>query len=75
MWRRSGRFGLTDILLRAVKTLHSKKYGVDIPRFTHKSSTILYASTKEDDTIRYHSLHDNKYLQYYKGHKKRYGTI
>ncbi|KAF8525822.1 WD40-repeat-containing domain protein [Hysterangium stoloniferum] len=56
---------------KPVKTLHSKKYGVDIPRFTHKNSTIVYASTKEDDTIRYHSLHDNKYLQYFKGHKKR----
>lgn len=40
-----------------------------MPRFTHKNSAILYASTKEDDTIRYHSLHDNKYLQYFKGHK------
>jgi len=51
--------------------LHSKKYGVDLPRFTHKNSAIVYASTKEDDTIRYHSLHDNKYLQYFKGHKGR----
>ncbi|KAG8907163.1 member of Set1p complex, histone methyl transferase [Tulasnella sp. 403] len=51
-------------------TLYSKKYGVDLPRFTHKSSNILHASTKEDDTVRYHSLHDNKYLQYFKGHKK-----
>ncbi|RDB25808.1 WD repeat-containing protein 82 [Hypsizygus marmoreus] len=52
-----------------VKTLHSKKYGVDLPRFTHKNTAIVHASTKEDDTIRYHSLHDNKYLQYFKGHK------
>lgn len=51
--------------------LQSKKYGVDLPRFTHKNSAIIYASTKEDDTIRYHSLHDNKYLQYFKGHKER----
>ncbi|CAE6522067.1 unnamed protein product [Rhizoctonia solani] len=54
-----------------VKTLASKKYGVDLPRFTHKNTTIIYASTKEDDTIRYHSLHDNKYLQYFRGHKKK----
>ncbi|KAJ7593436.1 WD40-repeat-containing domain protein [Mycena floridula] len=54
-----------------LKTLQSKKYGVDLPRFTHKSTTIIHASTKEDDTIRYHSLHDNKYLQYFKGHKGR----
>ena len=51
--------------------MYSKKYGIDLPRFTHKSSAIVYASTKEDDTIRYHSLHDNKYLQYFKGHKQR----
>lgn len=56
---------------RTTKTLYSKKYGVDLPRFTHKSTAIVYASTKEDDTIRYHSLHDNKYLQYFKGHKGR----
>lgn len=54
-----------------MRTLYSKKYGVDLPRFTHKSTAIVYASTKEDDTIRYHSLHDNKYLQYFKGHKGR----
>lgn len=40
-----------------------------MPRFTHKNSAIIYASTKEDDTIRYHALHDNKYLQYFRGHK------
>ncbi|KAI6099695.1 WD40-repeat-containing domain protein [Pisolithus sp. B1] len=54
-----------------LKTLYSKKYGVDLPRFTHKNTTVIHASTKEDDTIRYHSLHDNKYLQYFKGHKQR----
>lgn len=59
----------TDHLGRHHKTLHSKKYGVDLPRFTHKNTAIIHASTKEDDTIRYHSLHDNKYLQYFKGHK------
>src|SRR6266568_4833795 len=54
-----------------MKTLYSKKYGVDLPRFTHKSSNIIHASTKEDDTIRYHALHDNKYLQYFRGHKSK----
>jgi COMPASS component SWD2 len=58
-------------MCRQLKTLHSKKYGVDLPRFTHKNTAIVYASTKEDDTIRYHSLHDNKYLQYFKGHRGR----
>ncbi|TFK72975.1 WD40 repeat-like protein [Pluteus cervinus] len=56
---------------KQLKTLHSKKYGVDLPRFTHKNTAIIHASTKEDDTIRYHSLHDNKYLQYFKGHKAK----
>lgn len=42
---------------------------MDLPRFTHKNSAIIHASTKEDDTLRYHSLHDNKYLQYFRGHK------
>ena len=59
---------------RMNKILYSKKYGVDLPRFTHKSSTIIYASTKEDDTIRYHSLHDNKYLSYFRGHQKKYAS-
>ncbi|KAH7873431.1 WD40-repeat-containing domain protein [Lentinula edodes] len=54
-----------------LKTLQSKKYGIDLPRFTHKSTAIIHASTKEDDGIRYHSLHDNKYLSYFKGHKGR----
>ncbi|KAG6832815.1 hypothetical protein H0H92_009434 [Tricholoma furcatifolium] len=54
-----------------MKSLYSKKYGVDLPRFTHRNTAILHASTKEDDTIRYHSLHDNKYLQYFKGHKEK----
>ena len=58
-------------LPRQVKILYSKKYGVDLPRFTHKNTAILHASTKEDDTVRYHSLHDNKYLQYFKGHRGR----
>lgn len=44
---------------------------MDLPRFTHKNTAIVHASTKEDDTIRYHSLHDNKYLQYFKGHKAK----
>ncbi|KAI0029316.1 WD40 repeat-like protein [Vararia minispora EC-137] len=54
-----------------LKTLYSKKYGVDLPRFTHKNTAVIHASTKEDDTVRYHSLHDNKYLQYFRGHTDR----
>lgn len=55
--------------------LYSKKYGVDLPRFTHKNTAIIHASTKEDDTVRYHSLHDNKYLQYFKGHTQKVITL
>ncbi|PWN24270.1 WD40 repeat-like protein [Microstroma glucosiphilum] len=60
---------------RHAKVLNSKKYGVNLARFTHSSSTVLYASTKTDDTIRYHSLHDNRYLQYFRGHKSRVCAI
>lgn len=30
------------------KTLASKKYGVKLAKFTHKNTSILYASTKEN---------------------------
>ncbi|GAA5830433.1 hypothetical protein JCM3766R1_002717 [Sporobolomyces carnicolor] len=49
----------------------SKKYGCHLARFTHKSSTVIYASTKGNDDIRYLSLHDNTFLRYFKGHTKR----
>lgn len=68
-------WSISSCFSRHVKTLYSKKYGVDLPRFTHKNTTLLHSSTKEDDTIRYHSLHDNKYLQYFKGHKERVTSL
>ncbi|KAH7884651.1 WD40-repeat-containing domain protein [Phlebopus sp. FC_14] len=68
---KSGKKVIHQSSSQHLKTLYSKKYGVDLPRFTHKNTTVIHASTKEDDTIRYHSLHDNKYLQYFKGHKQR----
>lgn len=49
----------------------SKKYGVDLIRFTHDSNTAVHASTKVDDTIRYLSLHDNKYIRYFRDHTKK----
>ncbi|KAH8549490.1 WD repeat domain 82-like protein [Umbelopsis sp. PMI_123] len=52
-------------------TLFSKKYGVHLARFTHRSSNVIYASTKDDDSLRYLSLHDNKYIRYFRGHKKK----
>ncbi|KAG0141554.1 hypothetical protein CROQUDRAFT_663648 [Cronartium quercuum f. sp. fusiforme G11] len=54
-----------------LKQAFSKKYGCCLARFTHKSSAIVHASTKEDDTVRYLSLHDNTYIRYFKGHKRR----
>ncbi|KAI7863879.1 WD40-repeat-containing domain protein [Spinellus fusiger] len=52
-------------------TLFSKKYGVNLARFTHHSNAIVHASTKEDDTLRYLSLYDNQYLRYFQGHTDR----
>ncbi|EPQ30543.1 uncharacterized protein PFL1_02068 [Pseudozyma flocculosa PF-1] len=46
----------------------SNKYGCHLARFTHHSSSVIYASTKQDETIRYHSVHHNSYLQYFRGH-------
>jgi COMPASS component SWD2 len=65
---------------RKLKNFWSKKYGVGLGRFTHRSGNIVHASTKvvadaraSEDThaLRYHSTHDNKYLSYFKGHTAR----
>ena len=37
---------------RAKKTLNSKKYGVDLIRFTHATNTVIHSSTKIDGTLR-----------------------
>lgn len=54
-----------------IRTVNSKKYGVDLIHFTHGNNTAIHSSTKVDDTIRYLSLHDNKYLRYFPGHSKK----
>lgn len=54
-----------------IRTVNSKKYGVDLIHFTHANNTAIHSSTKVDDTIRYLSLHDNKYLRYFPGHTKK----
>ncbi len=51
--------------------LNSKKYGVDLIRFTHDSFKAIHSSTKIDDKIRYLNLNDNKYSHYFTGHSKR----
>ncbi len=38
--------------LRAKKTLNSKKYGVDLIRFTHATNTVIHSSTKIDGKSR-----------------------
>ncbi|KAM7197859.1 WD40-repeat-containing domain protein [Rhypophila sp. PSN 637] len=53
-----------------VKTLLSKKYGVKLAKFTHASSSIIYASTKQNDAIRYLATHDNSFIRYFEGHEK-----
>lgn len=39
------------ITFRHEKQLYSKKYGVHLARFTHMSSAVIYASTKEDGKL------------------------
>lgn len=57
------------------RDIMSKKYGVDLIKYTHASNTAIHTSTKENDIIRYLSLHDNKYLRYFVGHEKRVVTL
>ncbi|KJX95078.1 WD repeat-containing protein [Zymoseptoria brevis] len=57
------------------KELKSHKYGSALARFTHHSTSILYASTKIDDGIRYLSMHDNSFIRYFKGHTGRVTSL
>eukprot|EP00270_Netrium_digitus_P009756 TRINITY_DN2988_c0_g1_i1.p1 TRINITY_DN2988_c0_g1~~TRINITY_DN2988_c0_g1_i1.p1 ORF type:complete len:409 (+),score=87.56 TRINITY_DN2988_c0_g1_i1:30-1229(+) len=55
-----------------VKTIHSKKYGVDQICFTHHPSSVIYSSKNGwDESLRYLSLYDNRYIRYFKGHRDR----
>ncbi|RDA87488.1 hypothetical protein CP532_1645 [Ophiocordyceps camponoti-leonardi (nom. inval.)] len=51
------------------KSLLSKKYGVKLAKFTHTSSSIVYASTKQNHAIRYLATHDNSFIRYFEGHE------
>jgi len=54
------------------KTVYSKRYGVDLVRFTHHPQAVLVASKNGwDESIRYLSLYDHKFLRYFKGHKQK----
>lgn len=56
----------------SLKTIHSKKHGVDQICFTHHINSVIYSSKKEgDECLRYLSLYDNRYLRYFKGHRDR----
>lgn len=57
------------------KELKSQKYGSALARFTHHSTSIIYASTKVDDGIRYLSMHDNSFIRYFKGHTGRVTSL
>ncbi|XP_057812574.2 protein ANTHESIS POMOTING FACTOR 1 isoform X2 [Cryptomeria japonica] len=55
-----------------IKTIYSKKYGVDLICFTHHPTSVLYSSKNGwDESLRHLSLMDNKYLRYFKGHHDR----
>lgn len=55
-----------------VKTIHSRKYGVELVAFTHHPSSVIYSSKNGwDESLRYLSLYDNRYIRYFKGHRDR----
>ncbi|ELR12047.1 WD domain, G-beta repeat-containing protein [Acanthamoeba castellanii str. Neff] len=61
---------------RTTRTVLSKKYGVDLIRWTHNENTVICASKNSwDETLRYLSLHDNHYLRYFKGHRDRVTSL
>ncbi|KAI9907851.1 hypothetical protein PsorP6_004106 [Peronosclerospora sorghi] len=59
------------------KTILTKRYGVDIVRFTHHSDCVIYSSANQsnDHRIRYHSFFDNKFLRYFTGHAERVTSL
>lgn len=55
-----------------LKTINSKKYGVELVCFTSHPTTVIYSSKNGwDESLRLLSLNDNKYLRYFKGHHDR----
>ncbi|KAL6552612.1 hypothetical protein OROHE_007976 [Orobanche hederae] len=55
-----------------LKTINSKKYGVDLVCFTSHPTTVIYSSKNSgDELLRLLSLNDNKYLRYFRGHHDR----
>ncbi|KAL6549436.1 hypothetical protein OROHE_008553 [Orobanche hederae] len=59
-----------------LKTINSKKYGVDLVFFTSHPTTVIYSSKNNwDESLRLLSLNDNKYLRYFRGHHDRCGPF
>ncbi|TMW60680.1 hypothetical protein Poli38472_000722 [Pythium oligandrum] len=59
------------------KTIFTKRYGVDLIKYTHHPDCILFSSMNDanDFRIRYHSVFDNKFLRYYSGHTNRVTSL
>mmetsp|Transcript_17422 Transcript_17422/g.28613 ORF Transcript_17422/g.28613 Transcript_17422/m.28613 type:complete len:274 (+) Transcript_17422:203-1024(+) len=54
------------------KVIYSKKYGVELTRWTHAANSVICASKNGfDESIRYLSLFDNRYIRYFKGHRDK----
>lgn len=54
---------------RPTGRVFSKKYGVDLIRYTQgDDENVVFSSNKLDDTIRHLSLTDNKFIRYFPGH-------
>jgi COMPASS component SWD2 len=53
-----------------INTYHTKRYGVDLIKFTHHNKCVLCASKQENyNRITYWSLHDNNILCSFVGHE------
>ncbi|KAK3118641.1 hypothetical protein QOZ80_9BG0702910 [Eleusine coracana subsp. coracana] len=59
-----------------LKTINSKKYGVELVRFTNNPAMVLYSSKNGwDESLRLLSLNDNRFVRYFKGHLDRVVSI
>jgi COMPASS component SWD2 len=59
-----------------LKTINSKKYGVELVCFTDNPSLVLYSSKNGwDESLRLLSLNDNRFVRYFKGHLDRVVSI
>ncbi|XP_062196496.1 protein ANTHESIS POMOTING FACTOR 1-like isoform X1 [Phragmites australis] len=59
-----------------LKTINSKKYGVELVCFTDNPALVLYSSKNGwDESLRLLSLNDNRFVRYFKGHLDRVVSI